>query len=218
MGYYLDGDKITLDELQKKILDTDLVPSRSVLKEDIEDKFLKIKECSIDTLESLRRELKTSKKIPKMAERTGVDSKYLTLLRREIESFFPKTFPINKFDWFPDDVISKLTEHGYKNSEKLYTAFSENDIDKMAQEMAIESDILLEICQLVSLVRIQWVSPLAARIMYLAGYTDIEKVSHANAQTMCEKMDEINVENGFFKGKIGLRDIKRLIKAAGYLL
>lgn len=110
MNYYLDAEKISLDELRKRIKETDLVPSRSSLQENIEENFEILKENGYPTLASLRKELKNSKNIPSISQKTGITTDYLTLLRREIESYFPKPFPISMFDWLPEKYISKLKE------------------------------------------------------------------------------------------------------------
>ncbi len=216
MGYYTDNINTTLDELQRRIEDTDLVPSRSTLKEGIDEKFSSLKDMGLDTVESLRRELKNSKNILTLSARTGVDAQYLTLLRREIESIIPKAFPIKDFVWLSEEVIDRLKKSGYKNSENLFTAFECCGIDQIARNTEVNEKVLMELSHIVSLVRIQWISPLVARMLYLTGYTDIGKASSADAEKMCKEMDEINKKYGFFNGKIGLRDIKRIIKAAEY--
>ena len=63
MDYYLDDEKISLDELQKRIEETDLVPSRSSILENIKYNFTVLKEKGYSTLVDLRKELKNSKKI-----------------------------------------------------------------------------------------------------------------------------------------------------------
>jgi hypothetical protein len=102
MSYYLQAEKIRLDDLQRRIEETDLVPSRNSLLEDIKDRFKILKSHGIATLADLRKELKNSKKIPSFSEKTGIEEQYLKLLRREIESYFPKAIPLKAFDWLPE--------------------------------------------------------------------------------------------------------------------
>jgi hypothetical protein len=42
-------------------------------------------------------------------------------------------------------------------------------------------------------------------------------VAAAEAEDLCEALEVVNEGDRFFKGKIGLRDIKRLIRAASYV-
>jgi hypothetical protein len=67
------------------------------------------------------------------------------------------------------------------------------------------------------LMRVQWVSPTFARMLIVAGYDSAVKVAEANADDLCEALASINAGGKFFKGKIGLRDIKRLVQAASYV-
>lgn len=218
MNYYLNAEKISLDELQKRIEEIDLVPSRSSLLENIKDNFAILKEHGYVTLADLRRELKNSKNIPSISKKTGIGSDYLTLFRREIESYFPKAFPISTFDWFPKKDISKLEKQGYKNTALLFDVLgSSKKRAEISTDLGIDTQIINALSCLVNLTRIQWISPLAARMLVSAGYNDAKSVAKANAEKMCNELDRVNRENKFFKGKIGLRDIKRLVKAASYV-
>jgi hypothetical protein len=42
-------------------------------------------------------------------------------------------------------------------------------------------------------------------------------VAAADADDLCQALMHVNEGDRFFKGKIGLRDIKRLIRAASYV-
>ncbi len=218
MGYYIDAEKISLDELQKRIEETDLVPSRRSLLENIIGNFKVLKNNGYVTFADLRRDLKNSKNIPSVSNKTGISSEYLTLLRREIESYFPKVFPVKAFNWFHQEDIEKLEKQGYKNSVLLFEALSSSqEKEKISTELGINIKVIDEISCLVNLTRIQWTSPLAAKMLISAGYNDVNSVAEANADKLCDELDRVNKENKFFKGKIGLRDIKRLIKAASYV-
>ena len=218
MGYYLQAEKVSLEDLQKRIEETDLVPSRSSLLEDIEDKFKNLKKHGISNLEDLRNELKNAKKIPSFAKKTGIEEQYLTLLRREIEGYFPKTFPLKSFDWLPQKEISKLEKEGYKNPALLFEALNIPENRKeIIDSLKIDEKFIDSIYSLIDLTRIQWVNHTVARMLVSAGYTNVKMVSKANAEKLCNELDRVNKKNGYFKGKIGLRDIKRLVKAASYV-
>ena len=63
MSFYINADKISLNVLRKKIEETDLIPSRSTLLDNLEINFDKLKKANISNLSDLRREMKTSKKL-----------------------------------------------------------------------------------------------------------------------------------------------------------
>jgi hypothetical protein len=53
MPYYIDAGKVTIEELLIRITETDLVPSRIMLLEDIKDNFDKLKENGIFNISRL---------------------------------------------------------------------------------------------------------------------------------------------------------------------
>ena len=87
----------------------------------------------------------------------------------------------------------------------------------MVSALGLDADFIESISVLVDLTRIQWVSPVAARMLVSAGYSNVKAVSDANPDTLCSELDRVNKENRYFKGTIGLRDIRRLVKAASYV-
>ena len=112
MAYYIDAEKVSLDDLRKRIKETDLVPSRISLLDDLNEKINKLKQQGFLSLADLRKELKNAKNITLLANKTELDSQYLTLLRREIEGYFPKASPIKSFDWLQKKEMKQLEENG----------------------------------------------------------------------------------------------------------
>ena len=87
----------------------------------------------------------------------------------------------------------------------------------MAKTSGLDAALLDNLIHCADLTRIQWISPTAARMMVDAGYDTPAKVEAADAETLCEALMTINKGDTYFKGNIGLRDIKRLVHAAKYV-
>jgi len=218
MKYHIDAKQINLDDLRKRIENTDLVPSRMTLLEGIEKNFKVFNAAGIKNLADLRYELKNAKRLETLVDKSGVDKEYLILLRREIEGYFPKSIPLKKFDWLPLQEIEKLEQHGIGKAAALFeTTRTPKDVTELQKSTSIDDPILKTLMILIDLTRIQWVSPLAARMLMDAGYNSVKEVAAADPEVLCEDLVRINEGDQYFKGKIGLRDIKRLIHAAGYL-
>lgn len=165
----------------------------------------------------MRKAVKNAKKIPALAQQTGIDEEYLTLLRREVEGYFPKAVPLKEFDWLDATHMQKL-EDIYKTNVSIYEALELSDKrSELIENLGINEDFLNHLFSLVDLTRIQWMSPTAARMVLAAGYSSANAVAEADAQQMFETVNQINQQHQFFKGTIGMRDFKRLIQAAGYL-
>jgi hypothetical protein len=218
MAYHIDAEKISLDDLRNRIEATDLVPSRASLADEVRKKMRSLEKQGIITLASLRDELKNSKRLAAVSEATGIDTQYLILLRREIESYFPKPVALKVFDWLPKDEIAKLEQNEIRDTAALYEMTSSvKKRSVLAKSTGADTAMLEILARLADLMRVQWVSPTFARMLIVAGYDSAAKVAAANADDLCVALASINYREKIFPGKIGLRDIKRLVQAASYV-
>jgi Domain of unknown function (DUF4332) len=153
-----------------------------------------------------------------VAKATGIDAQYLVLLRREIEGYFPKPVDLKTFAWLPKGDIAKLEQNGIDDTAQLYEMA---DSVKKRTELAKSTDVAIAtleaLTRLADLMRVQWVSPTFAQMLIAAGYDSASKVTRAEADELCDALKRVNTGDKFFKGKLGLRDIKRLILAASYV-
>lgn len=177
-----------------------------------------LKQQGIRTLADLRNELKTSKRLDALVKATGIEQQYLTLLRREIEGWFPKPSLLKDFDWLPGSEITKLERNGIRDTAALYDATSSRQKrTALAKSTGADETVLKTLAQLADLTRVQWVSPVAARMLVEAGWKSATELARADADKLDEALARVNAGGRFFKGKIGLRDVKRLIHAARYI-
>lgn len=218
MSYHINAEKVSLNELRNRIEETDLVPSRSSLLDGIDTKAKVLEQQGITTLAGLRKELNNAKRLDALSKATGIDKQYLILLRREVEGYFPKPPSLKAFDWLPEGEIAKLEEKGIRHAAALYEAACNLESrTALAKSTGVNVAILEALVRLADLTRVQWVSPMAARMLEEAGYDGASKVASANPEEMCEALFRVNEGGRFFKGKIGLRDIKRLVRAASFV-
>ncbi|MEJ2544897.1 MAG: DUF4332 domain-containing protein [Calditrichaceae bacterium] len=217
MSYSIDPIKVSLNDLQNRIEDTNLVPSRASLLDGIENKFKLLKQYGIKTFADLRKEIKNAKNIPSFSSKTGIDVNYLTLLRREIESYFPKPSKLKEFNWMPKDEIGKLESNGIKDTASLHhAAYDAKNAADLARSKNVDSEFMETMIKLADLCRVQWVSLITARMLVEAGYDSASALAAADSKILCNALMQVNKGGRFYKGNIGLRDIQRLIKAAGY--
>jgi hypothetical protein len=54
-------------------------------------------------------------------------------------------------------------------------------------------------------------------MLVTAAYDSASKVAAADAEVLYKALSRVNAGDKFFKGKIGLRDVNRLVQAAGYI-
>lgn len=195
-------------DIKKRISESDLVSSRMVLLENLDDNFRKLEACGYDTPDKLRDGLKSKKRLEFVHEESGLSIDYLKILKRELESYFPKKIKLTDFIYADQTVVGRCIQDGVKDSIVFYEQYKGIDI---------EDNALKTLYNQVQLTRIQWVSPMAAEMFIQAGYTSPEIIRNSDAEQFCSDVMEVNRVHKFFKGNIGLRDMKRVIKSAWYV-
>ena len=219
MSFHIDTTQILFDELVRRIKATDLVPSRMLLLDDIDQKMKVLKMHGVTTVSDLRQQIKNAKQIDIVSNKTGIDARYLNLLRREVESYFAKPIKLKAFSWIAEAELSKLANGKIDNTAKLLDAAKNNfKQQELLDATGIKKKTLDELLKLSALTRIQWVNHNMARMLVLSGYDSLEKIIGANPETLCENLNVISKTYNFYQESIGLRDIKRLITAAKYLI
>lgn len=215
----MSGGNISLDDLRRRIENTDLIPSQAPLKIEIDVKFFALKQQGITNLARLRDELKSPGKIEALSDASTVDKKYLILLRREIEGYFPKPVALKDFYWLPKEEIEKLVKNGIRDTAGLRQVAG-NPVyrDELLSATGLDATCLQALIKLADLTGIRWVSPNIARMLVGAGYPSTTKVAAADPDDLYEALIRVNEGGRYYKGKVGMRDVKRLIRAAGYVL
>jgi len=215
MGYHIDENSTSLENLQTRLKNMDLIPSLQPLLDGLNKKMDAFKKVGIKSIADLRTRLKGKKSLLSLAEDSSINPDYLVLLRRAVEGFFPKPQPLRVFDWLDKDTVEKLDQAGIKNTKQLYEA-SSSGIDRLAKKAKLEKRSLSDFLTISELSRIQWVSPTFARTLVSAGFTSAAMVAAADSEFLYEAILRANDNSRFYKGKVGLRDIRRLIEAAAY--
>jgi len=205
VSYHIEPSKYSLQEMKKDLLNRDLIPSRQSLKDDIELNFQILEDEGIQTLGDLITTLKTKPKIGEFSSRSGISDIYLTLLRREANSYLPNPVPLKKFSGFDEKDINKLVAAGIKNSRHLFEkANNTPDLETLADEINISPETFSEIVGLSDLVRAYGVGPAFARILYDTG---IHSISEFRSYTPRQVIDLYEKKTGK-KADFSTSDIK----------
>ena len=97
MSYYIDLKAIPIDEYNKSLKAADLLPSRMLLKENIDDIFHTLKTQNLETAADIQSALKNKKKVQDFSNKTGISEDYLKVLVREVNSTPAKTEQNQRF-------------------------------------------------------------------------------------------------------------------------
>ena len=207
--YFIDADKFTIDKFRSILKKKDILPGRIILTDKIDERFDVIKSNGIHSLSDLLKELKTKPKIEKFAKATALSVDYLTILRREANSYF--SAPLNLFDLpFPEtEIIEKLHSAGIKNTKQLLDhAAKHDDREKLANRYKLPQDELYELVQLSDLVRIPGVGPVFARIILDSGIGSVKAFLASDSTDLFERLTKTNSENGLTKARFTIKDIE----------
>jgi len=216
MQYIPDDTCFTIEQVERRILDTDLIPSMEVLKSCISGVCKKILHNKIENLEKLRNVLKTKTKLHTIAVELEINDNYLVLLKREIDGWKPKIRRIDEFSWINLEEIRVLKANGIMTSEDAYNHFSNKKERGRFTNLGVNNSTIEEVYRISSLLRVRWISPTLGRVINEIGY-DVGKLKKANAEMLTKAIDDYNKEKGYYKGKVGLRDVNRLIFEAKYV-
>jgi hypothetical protein len=219
MPYYIDLSSISLDEYKTKLVARGMIPSRMILKEKLDERFNYFKSIGIKNVQEL---LQTLRKKDTLAELSKIDcftGDYLVILLRELNSIHPRPNKIKEFIGISAEVVSKLEKTGIKDTAKLYDKVrTKKSRKELASITGINEPDILELTKLTDLSRIKWASSTFARMLYDIGIDNPEKVSEADYAELHKKIIQINKERNYFKGQIGLNDMKLFVEAAKEIL
>jgi hypothetical protein len=215
MGFYIDLKNINIDKYKKILKSADLLPSRKILKANIDDIFDTIKKQEIENVDELRRALRNKNKLQEFSKKSGISEDYLKILIRETNSYRPKPNKIKDFPGLSVNVVLKLEDLGIRNTlqifDKILTPQSRNEISSQTR---ISENEISKLAKLTDLSRIRWVNHTFAYVLLEAGYDTAEKVAGADYKELYEEVKKLNEERGIYKGHIGLHDMKLCVEAA----
>jgi len=215
MGYYIDLEKIAIDDYRAKLEYAYLPPGRMMLKDRLDERFGYFKSAGIANVQELLQLLRKKDKFAELSKLDCFSEEYLTILLRELNSTLPKPTKIADFAGISKSTIDKLEKTGIKNTEKLYAqVITKSGRQKLAETTGIDYSDILELTKLTDLSRIKWAGATFARMLYDLGVDTVKKASESDPSDLHEKVNRLNKEKSIFKGQIGLNDIKIFINAA----
>jgi len=96
-NYYIDLKSISLSDYEKELQNTELLSSRKIIKDDLENRFRVLSQHGVNNLNDILTLLKTPKKLKEFARISGLSVEYLSILKREIASSQPKPVALSEF-------------------------------------------------------------------------------------------------------------------------
>ncbi len=203
VSYHLDLAALSVREYKELLKCQNLLPGRRLLRQDIDRNFEAIEKQDIASVAQLKKQLSAPQKLTALAAAAGISEEYLVLLKREIGSLEQKPVPLASFPDMDGAAVAGLSDRGIKTSKDYF----ESGLSR--------TDELFCLCDLV---RINGVGPVAAKAFYEAGYRTAAQVAGADAAAMLESVSAVNADKGYYKGKLGVRDMQFCIDFASLLV
>ena len=215
MGYYIDLKSISINKYKEILKAADLIPSRMILKENIDKNLDSIKAHHILNIDELQKALKDKSKLYDFSKQFDIPERYLEVLRAEINGYLQKPNRIKDFTCIDEEITQKLETLGLKNTLKLYDeVLNYEKRNELSSKTGISEKEILKLTKLTDLSRIRWVNHTFAYVLLEAGYDTVEKVAKADYQKLYETVKQLNKEREVYKAHIGANDMKLCIESA----
>lgn len=218
MDFLPDFEKISLAWFKNRLAEQELLPSRKILHEDLDARFAVLDEQGISTLAGLIDALKTKKKLLAFADQTSLPEDYLTILRREANSYMPKAVNLNQFSGVDQAVIEKLADLGIKQSFQLIKQCqTKKTRQELAQQVGLPEKEIIELLSLADVTRVNGVGPVFAQVLLDAGIQTSVEIAQADSKILFGRLKEAYLSSGYDRADFTERDIVFCIEMAELL-
>jgi hypothetical protein len=215
ISYHIDLRTISLADYRETLRSADLLPSRIVLKDDLDRNFAVFQSLGLNTVEDLRKALNTKKRLQEFSSESGLPEGYLAILIREIRSLQPKPNKLSDFPETSAEAVDKLAEAGIKHTAHLYE-YVQTPADRavLAARTGVDEGEILRLARLSDLSRIRWINHTAAYVLLEAGYSCAADVAGADPAQVHEDVNILNEQRKIYNAHIGLHDMALCVAAA----
>jgi len=218
MGYYIDLERISIDDYKTMLKTVDRIPSWRVVQDHIDEHLDIVKQQNIQNVAELKKALKTTGHVQKFSQQSGLPEQYVAVLRRVTNGYHPKPNRIQDFPCLAEDIVKKLNTVGIKNTLQLYPEIvTANKRNELAGRTGIDTQDMMTLTKLTDLSRIRWVNHTFAYVLLESGYDTAQKVAQADYHALYDTIRQLNQERALYKGNIGAHDMKLCVEAAQVL-
>ncbi|MAT44194.1 MAG: hypothetical protein CL609_17825 [Anaerolineaceae bacterium] len=215
VSYGLDLSQIKLDEFCTLLKEQDLLPSRVILRDNLDLYFDKLQTAGLFTMQDLVNQLSTKKKVETFSQTTGIPVDYLTILRRQARSYLASPIYLKEIPGINSQTVQKLAQIGINNSQHLFDrCLTPNQRIELANELQVPIEEINELAQLSDLVRAGWVGPIFVRLLHSTGIHSIKELAESDAADLYQRTLQVNQENKLTKAGYSQKDVLACIETA----
>ena len=165
-NYSVDLETISLDTFKTILTTKRLLPSRTVLLDNIDKNFSWFSENSYLNMEELIKCLNSKKKQEEIANRSGISPDYIVLLLREAKSYISKPINLDKFTDISSSLISDLIDLNIKNTKDFFLFVHNRDNIKSIDTLKEQYNDFDQLASYCDIARINGIGAAFAKILY----------------------------------------------------
>jgi hypothetical protein len=213
--YSLDPDLIGLERFWELTRTRKMLPSRVELHQEMDARFLLLKNAGLSTLGDLIRRLSSPSKREAFSTVTGLSLGYLVLLRREAGSYLARPFRLSDFPGIPFEYTEVLKTRGVVHTRDFFEKVQPGEQQaRISRETGIPIARLRELQALCDLSRITGVGGVFARVVYETGIRSSREFAGTDAPVHYKLYREVTEKVGLSAGHFSEEDIRYCIDYA----
>lgn len=197
-AYQLDLSHLSLDWLRTMLATTRLLPSESILAERTDERLGVLRDAGFGSLADLVSALATPKKVAALAQRLGIPSRFLTVLRRKIGAY--QRTPVRLAGWsaVPGSVARSLASVGLEDSRQVFDRACgagrdpSTSLRDLAEATGVDVEVLARVLGLCDLLRGPYVGPAFAELMWEAGFRELGDVCRPTPDDVHQRLVAAN--------------------------
>lgn len=178
--YHLDLSSVPLDAFFSTLRKGNISPGRSILLEDTDGRRKTISTAGVQTLGDLIDALKTKKSLASFATKTALTVEYLTILRRQGQSWLPSPVQLSRFPGVAEALVTVLGNEGITHSKHLWESVARNAPVAPDIEVSFPS-AYRDLVGMADLVRVPGIGPVFARAFLEIDIVDTSRLASNEA-------------------------------------
>lgn len=215
MPYHIDYSLLPIEDYKLRLISSELVPSRRLIKDNIDLVFSNLKQLGLENTGQLLYQVKNKNRLAALALESGIDEAYLTILGRELRSTIPRAEKWLAFKEIDHEIKEKLIATGIKNTKQYWEkSLTPDTREILAEELVIKREIVDKLARLSDLCRVRWVNHTFAEILWKANVRSVEQLCAADYKKLHSMVVDLNNIYKWYNAHIGKNDFNLIIAAA----
>lgn len=193
--FHIDLNNFPLERIFERIFSGKIYKSRKILTVDAEEIFDKFISSGIISCQEFINRVSNKKKIVLLAEMLEISEEYVTMLKREVQSY--KTKPVNFADIpeIEDEVIECLDDNNIIHTKHFFDlAFIKDLRSSLQKKLNFTNEQMFDLLNMSDLSRINGVGPVFIRLNLDAGITSAKQFATSTAEEIDQWTKKINNE------------------------